>query len=345
MSRTSLKLATAAVVVVGIVAFLAAMLRPGSLNKTDDATDTHESSGTTRRLVIAPNAQSSWRKHHSGMCSALPRREGGYRVWLTGREQPDGPFVIGWVDLDDRFRVVDESTEPCLRPESKDAKGVLMPCVVESSDQLRMYFTGHLPGVAFSRDAGKTWTIQPERILKQDSVDPVSLGTNCVVKDGDTWRTFYTSVQPKGPGKGFRDDRFLIRYAESADGLSWTKPANNLSLDADPEGTSARPNVWQDGARWLMLYSRAPKMTRDNPGRQYRIHIAESSDGKTFHDLGEVLGPSSRKGDFDDERVAYAWSLPDDRSLFLYSGNDFGRTGIGLAKLHVPRSSINRSSR
>ncbi|MGE3317016.1 MAG: hypothetical protein AB7O26_18020 [Planctomycetaceae bacterium] len=332
----ALKLGAIAVVLAIVVA-LFALLIPNTLNSPDEDAPTVADAAHASRAVISPNPKSSWRAHHSGMCCALPRAGGGYRVWLTGRETADGPFVIGWLDVDQDFNVVDEAKEPCLRPDPRDTKGVLMPCVVDVGDHHRMYFTGHLPGLAFSRDGGKTWEKHPERILKTDSVDTVSLGTNCVVRDGETWRTFYTAVQPRGPGKDFRDDRSFIRFAESSDGIHWTKPPNNLAIDAEPEGTSARPSVWKEGERWLMLFSTAAKMTRDFPGRQYRIHVADSDDGKVFHDRGQVLGPSRSPGTFDSERVSYPWSLPDDRGRYLYSGDDFGRTGIGLARLTIPR--------
>lgn len=307
-------------------------------------TDAGDAKSPSRRLAfIPPNPKSSWRAVQSGMCSALPLPGGGYRIWVTGREPTKRPMVIGWMDVDANFKVIDESAEPCLRPEPVDKAGVLMPCVVDAGNgELRMYFTGYRPGLAFSRDFGKTWTKHPDRILEVDDVDPVSLGTNCVVRDGEIWRTFYTAVQPPRYAGELKIDRFLIRYAESSDGLKWTKPKENLALDADPFGTSARPDVWRDGARWLMLYSRAPAVSPEFPVRRYRLRLAESADGRAFRDVVPVLDPTNRAEDFDSMSCEYGWTLPDDRSRFLYSGNGFGRSGLGVARLIDPIRAVEK---
>lgn len=289
-----------------------------------------------RVAFIPPNPRSIWRSLHSGMCSALPLKEGGYRVWVTGRIEGQ-PLSIGWVDLDRDYRVTAECSEPCIVAEKEDwvsrpAAGVFMPCVVDCVDHLRMYFAASGgPGLAFSHDGGKSWEKLPRRLLQLDAIDQVGIGTTCVVRDGPTWRLFYTTIQP--------GNRYFIRYAESADGIEWKKPANNLALDADPEGSCSRPNVWNDGLRWLMLYSRAPALALTGGVRQYRIHLAESLDAKTFREIGLVLGPTGRSGDFDSQTVEYGWSFPDDHTLFLYSGDDTGRTGFGVARLFIPANS------
>jgi hypothetical protein len=180
--------------------------------------------------------------------------------------------------------------------------------------------------LAISHDGGRSWQKHPQRTLALDDIDRVQIGTQCVVRDSETWRMFYTSIQ--------EGDRYLIRYAESADGIVWKKPGENLAIDADSKGTSSRPCVWKQDNRWLMLYSRAPGLAGGDDERKYRIHLARSHDGRRFVDVGEVLGPTHRLGDFDAESTAYAWSLPDDRARFLYSGDGFGRTGIGLGTLN-----------
>ena len=145
-----------------------------------------------------------------------------------------------------------------------------------------------------------------------------------MVEDG-TWRMWYVSgtewtETPEGPRH-----HYLIKYAESRDGLRWER-TGIVCLDyrSEEEFAFGRPCVLRDGNLYRMWYSYR--------GPYYRIGYAESADGIVWTrlDSTSVVPPSS--SGWDSEMTTYPVVVRrGDRLYMLYNGNGYGRTGIGLA--------------
>ncbi len=276
------------------------------------------------------------------MVSVLPW-EGGYRVFLTGRDAAQ-QFQIGWLDLDSKLAVVAEDpANPVLSAGPMgcfDCAGLCMPMVVRVSDSvLYMYYAGWGPacsgifcnwcGLAISRDNGATWQRWSHAPLAmRDATDPIGIGTVFVLRQhSDLWRMWYTSIRQWRPlpGGGYRH-YYHIRYAESDDGIVWRKPADNVALDFadDTEYCVARPMVLAESDGYRMWFCRRSE------GSTYRIGYAESADGLSWRRGREGVAPSAEG--WDSQMVEYAYVLKQPQGyLMFYNGNDFGATGTGTA--------------
>jgi hypothetical protein len=118
--------------------------------------------------------------------------------------------------------------------------------------------------------------------------------------------------------------RYLIKHAESHDGISWTRDGVVCIdyRDAD-EYAISRPCVVRDGMQYRMWFS--------SRGESYRIEHAESDDGLHWTRLGAVDGIAS-SGEWDSEMQAYPAVLDHGEARYLlYNGNGYGATGIGWA--------------
>jgi hypothetical protein len=68
--------------------------------------------------------------------------------------------------------------------------------------------------------------------------------------------------------------------------------------------------------------------------KKYRIGYASSFDCKTWKLELERAGITVSENGWDDEMIEYPYVFEHSGELFmLYNGNDFGRTGFGLAVL------------
>jgi ribosomal protein L24E len=71
----------------------------------------------------------------------------------------------------------------------------------------------------------------------------------CVLKDGEVYKMWFCS----------RGERYRIRYAESPDGLVWTRIGAQDKIDVSSEGWDSDmieyPCVFDHGARRYLLYS------------------------------------------------------------------------------------------
>lgn len=67
-------------------------------------------------------------------------------------------------------------------------------------------------------------------------------------------------------------------------------------------------------------------------GARYTIGYAESTDGMGWTRLDDHRGLTPAPSGWDSDMVAYPWVFDWKRDTYLlYNGNDYGRSGIGLA--------------
>ncbi len=178
-------------------------------------------------------------------------------------------------------------------------------------------------GVAISERPGKPF-IRFSRfpIFPLNEVDPYTISYPWVIKENGTFRMWYGSNLKWGPVKA--DMVHVLKYAESRDGIHWDRP-NKVVIDADTpdEYALCRPTVVVRDSRYYMWFCAR--------GDKYRIHLAESSDGIEWQRRGKDGIDVSAEG-WDSEMIEYPCVFEHAGRLYmLYSGNEFGKTGFGLA--------------
>jgi hypothetical protein len=119
--------------------------------------------------------------------------------------------------------------------------------------------------------------------------------------------------------------RYHIRCAESADGVIWRRHAQPcIDYASRVEYAFGRPFVRRDDDVYRMWYPYR--------GDRYTIGYAESDDGIEWRRLDDHRGLTPAVAGWDSDMVAYPWIFDWDGSTYmLYNGNDYGRSGIGLA--------------
>jgi predicted GH43/DUF377 family glycosyl hydrolase len=120
-----------------------------------------------------------------------------------------------------------------------------------------------------------------------------------------------------------------IGYAESTDGLNWTKYAGNPVLTPGPAGawdadTVCEPRVIHTGNQYVMFYTHC--------AASHGIGLATSNDGKTWTKYAGnpvlTVGPS---GAWDSLQVSWGEVYYDGQRFFMwYPGNNSSTTGFSL---------------
>jgi hypothetical protein len=217
-----------------------------------------------------------------------------------------------------------------------DDRGVTMSCVVSHGGAQFLYYTGWMLGVtvpfylaaglAISEDGGVTFRRASRGpVLDRNEVDPFLTASPFVLIDGGVWRMWYVSGTGWEAGDGGPRHFYHIKYAESPDGVRWTRSARVcLDYHAPGEHAFARPFVCRDGGTYRMWYSYR--------GERYRIGYAESGDGIAWTRLDDGRGLEPSGEGWDSEMVEYPWLFESEgRTHMLYNGNGYGATGVGLA--------------
>jgi hypothetical protein len=325
-------------------------------------------------LLDGPPSQCAWARSHA----ALPAIEAGgdeetsVNLYYSPRDERGRAHIArARVEVlpDGGLAVAGHDPEPVLAPGplgAFDDSGVTNSCIVEGEQGTLLYYTGWTLGVTvpFYFYAGVAIRLRGERdfrrvsaapVLERSAVDPYLTASPWVLREEGVWRMWYVSCTGWETVDGAPRHYYLLRYAESADGIAWRR-TGGVAIDfrdAD-EYAISRPCVVHDGDRYRMWFAAR--------GERYRLGYAESSDGLNWDREDEMIGkelpgalpelalpekprasprevgsPEQGSGAWDSQMQAYPVVF-DRRGVryMLYNGNNYGRSGIGYATLDAP---------
>lgn len=292
--------------------------------------------------VFAAEGRHDWMRTHAAWPRATHLEDHVFRVFFASRDA-DNRSHIAFVDIDVRnpAAILSVSPRPVLSPGEPgrfDESGVI-PCeVVDIVGRPALYYGGIsttddgafrcLSGLAYLDDDLRTATRGlTTPLLDPNEDDPGGGGVACVRRDEGRgmFRMWYES-RSKGSAADGRAG-FVIRHAVSSDGVRWTR-GNEACIGGDDDGSyTSNPSVLIEGNAYRMWYS------YKDEGR-YRIGYAESRDGGTWVRRDDRAGLEPSADGWDGEEVAYPSVFVHGPDLFmLYNGNQYGRTGFGIARL------------
>ena len=247
---------------------------------------------------------------------AVVKAGAGYRMWYAGTAENGGSTAIfeatsangsTWTRANGGLPVL-QATGGAF-----DAHGVSAPHVVydpaDPSAPYRMWYAGQgtvygAIGLATSAD-GVTWTKYDDAATaaaadpvlthgQAGAADSFSAGDPTVLKDGATWKLWYT---------GDDSSKKRIAYATSLDGVHWTKGGKVIA----PEDPGANAN-YSFGAFAPSVFKTAPNAYRmlltgrklvSGSTFQTKIMDASSSDGITWSAPSPAVNPAGNSSKFD----------------------------------------------
>lgn len=278
---------------------------------------------------------------HAAVPIAESLGNGRFRIYFSSRDSENKSYT-GFVEIaiDRPHKILNVSTEPVLVPGALgefDDSGSMATWLTNHRGIRYLYYIGwnlgvtvpfrNSIGLSVSTDSKIFNRYVPGPIVDRTMTEPHFCASCCVLPGDDVWRMWYLSCI------GWRDDqdklehKYHIKYAESSDGINWRREGVvAIDLSSDDEYAISRPSVLYDEGRWKMWYSYR--------GKAYRIGYAESSDGIHWVRHDDKAGITVSESGWDSEMIEYPYVfLHDGQKYMLYNGNDYGRTGFGLAVL------------
>jgi hypothetical protein len=291
---------------------------------------------------LCDGGRTPWAVSHAALPVVDSLPAGGHRVYFSARDER-GRARIGWAQTDlsaqSRTWRIADSPSIDLGPLGGFAdSGVTSSCLVNHAGVKYQFYTGWSLGVsvpfylnaglAISEDGGETF--QPFSrgpILERNDVDPFLTASPWVLIESGVWRMWYVAGLAWVMSNGKPMHKYHIRYAESRDGLVWARRGIVcIGFKNDGEYAIARPCVVRDRDTYRMWYAYR--------GDRYRIGYAESSDGVVWRRLDEDAGIDVSPGEWDGDMVEYPVVADvNGRRVMLYNGDDYGKTGIGIAEM------------
>ena len=301
--------------------------------------------------IYVPDGSLEWSQSHAQIPTPMVLANGDLRIYFAtrdykGRSQPT--FIE--VATDDFSHIKKVHSHPLWDfgcPGTFDDNGIMPASWVEHPETgaIYMYYVGWnacttvsyqlSAGLAISHDGGISFEkFSDGAIMDRNMDDPIFATIPCVLIDNSLWRAWYISCTGWQSIDGRMEPNYLIKYAESNDGIHWVRrkePCIPYAYDGEAIG---RPWVIKEGDLYHMWYSTRGSIDyRKKGGQPYLIGYAQSADGLNWERMDSQVGIERADTGWDSEMICYC-SVVDHsgRQYMFYNGNGFGRAGIGYAK-------------
>lgn len=294
-----------------------------------------------RGLIFNTDAQRPWMTSHAAVPFARMREGTIYEVLFSCRDRAGRSQVASvLIDIERPQEILELSSVPLLVPGNLgefDDSGAMLSWISPSgiADRNYWYYIGWNLGVTVPfrnsigmaiEQSGGSQRAFAGPILDRSRDEPHFVASCCVLREPEGWRMYYLSCVAWSMTSGKARHHYHIKYAESDDGLEWRRPGTiAIDFSSPEEYAISRPSVIgtrSDGYR--MWYS--------HRGTAYRIGYAESDDGIIWDRLDQAVGIDVSESGWDSDMLCYPHVVVhDDRELLFYNGNDYGRSGFGLA--------------
>jgi predicted GH43/DUF377 family glycosyl hydrolase len=290
--------------------------------------------------IFKPEGQYDWVATHAMLPIADSIGEDLYRIYFSGRDKLNRS-LIGYleIDINEPQHILKLSEKPVLglgKLGCFDDNGVTPTWIVNHEGKKYMYYLGwnkgstvraaEVTGLAVSHDGGDTFKrFSKAPILGRTDREPyLILVISCVLIEGKIWRMWYDSAD-----EWLNKDlpRYNIKYAESKDGINWTrKGIVSVDFKSPEESRVSRGCVMKEDGIYKMWFCYA----LGSGG--YRMGYAESGDGIQFQRKDEQVGIGLSESGWDSEMICYPNVFNHKgQKYMLYCGNGYGKTGFGYA--------------
>lgn len=262
-----------------------------------------------------------------------------FRIFFSGRDS-ENRSSVGFVDIDICTReTLRASSQPVFLhgPEgSFYSHGVSIGNCYQANGQRYMLFMGwhspadaHWYGQIGRLRLTKDFSLElddEQPLLPLDPEDAISLSYPWVQEEAGQYHMWYGSTLTwQAPTGGMLH---TLNYATSNDGNHWLRKGRSVPYEIGVAQAFSHPTVLgnrRDGYEMWFSY-------RDDVGMKYRIGYATSPSGEKWHLALNEAGIVVSSEGWDSEMIEYPYVFRHNgHTYMLYCGNDYGKSGFGLA--------------
>ncbi len=278
------------------------------------------------------------------------------RIYFSTRSKDlnTGKFLshISFVDMNKQFEVINVADKPVISLGNLgcfDEHGIFPINVLRDGDKIIAYTCGWSrrvsvsvetsTGIAFSSDNGLTFNKTGDGPIFSSSVnEPFLVGDSFVSKFENAYHMWYifgerwmTNTEDNSPARVYK-----IAHAVSSDGVNWARDSKKIITDViDENECQALPTVLFHNNLYHMYFCfRNATGFRHDRTKAYRLGYAYSKDLINWTRDDSNAGIDVSIGEWDGDMMCYPHIFSWNNNVYLlYNGNEFGRSGFGLAIL------------
>lgn len=294
-----------------------------------------------RGLIFSPKGTWDWAQSYALLPTVDVVDEHVLRIYFASLDQRKYGR-IGFIDVDanDPNKILHLSPNPILDLGEIgyfDDCGVNPSCILNFPNKKFLYYIGwqkceRVPymlfaGLAISENGGAFKRYKKVPVLERTDDEPYIRSATSVIFDNNLFKAWYVSAFKWIEVQGILYPNYIIRYAESHDGIQW-KPFQNICINFQNEHEFGfgRPWVLKDKNEYKMWYSIRSKV------EPYKLGYAESKDGIQWVRKDHELKLYKSAQGWDSEMICYPCVVDiNGKRYMFYNGNRHGLTGFGYA--------------
>lgn len=224
-----------------------------------------------------------------------------------------------------------------------DDNGIMPSSIVSHEGKKYLYYIGWNPqvtvsyrlsiGLAISEDGVNFEKYSQGPLLDRDKDEPFFNTAPFVLKEGDIWKMWYVSCTGWKNIKDWPEPLYLIRYAESTNGIDWKRNKSQCIDYDDFTHAIGKPMVYKENGWYHMIYSYRNSLDyRIDASKSYRLGYAISKNGIDWVRRDDKINFKETVEDWESIMQEYSSTyLYNERRYIIYNGNGFGETGFGYA--------------
>ena len=224
---------------------------------------------------------------------------------------------------------------------SFDEDGMMPSCVFKDNDKLLLAYSGwnskgngkyhNATGLLSSRDGINFNRIFPGPIMDRHAFDPSLVVTPYIMKDNGIYKNWYVSCSHWIEAGNQFEPSYGIKYATSINLIDWNRVETEVIARDASKFSIARPSVLKHLDYYQMWYSKRQNSNFRNGTGSYKLYNAKSKDGITWTNENAIVAHKLGSNNWDCMMQCYPYVIKIENKIYLfYSGNSFGRAGIGF---------------
>jgi sucrose-6-phosphate hydrolase SacC (GH32 family) len=274
------------------------------------------------------------------------------RVYFSTRKPDGSKFLshVGYVDMDKNFNVIKVVGDGVIALGKKgtfDEHGIFPFSVARDNKRILAFTTGWTRrqsvsvdtaiGFAESHDGGHTFNKPFDGPVLSSSLNEPFLVADGFVKVFNNQFNMWYIYGTRWMLVNEQPERiYKIGYAKSTDGINWVKANQQIIADViGKEECQALPTVYkQDGTYKMIFCYRHAAGFRTDKTKSYRLGYAEAkSPSEWVRKDSEIVFEGESDG-WDSDMMCYPNVFEmNNKTYLLYNGNEFGKSGFGLAEI------------
>jgi len=277
---------------------------------------------------------------HASNPLAIHLKNDIYRVFFSGRDAHNKSSV-GYVDIDILKKEIINACKEVVFPygteDSFYSHGISIGnmYIVNDTNYIQFmawkikdneHWKGDIGRFKVSDDLQKLELNPNLPHIRCNDEDKISLSYSWVMYDEGIYKMWYGSTIDWSSENA--EMIHVIKYATSPDGENWKRHGLAIPYELGVAQAFSRPTVIRDNDGYHMWFS-----YRSGDGTKYHIGYAHSRNGLTW-DRQEKSGIDVSDYGWDSEMICYPFVFDHKgKRYMLYNGNDYGKSGFGLAVL------------